>query len=80
LPDRARDVVLAAAREGADAHGVVKRETIVEAARGRMADKTLNAALTDLVACGDLGRVRNGLYSVPGVGGDAQLPLGGPEC
>ena len=60
---RARDVVLSAARSAADANGVVTRELIV-AATPEMKDGTRNGALTDLVADGDLTRLRNGVYAV----------------
>lgn len=62
---RARDVVLAAARAKADNHGVVEREAIVQAVKGRMADGTLNKALSDLIDDRKLRRVQKGIYEVP---------------
>jgi hypothetical protein len=62
---RARDVVLAAARDAADANGVMTREQIV-AGTSQMKDGTRNGALTDLVADGVLKRIRNGVYAMSG--------------
>lgn len=76
LPDRARDTVLAAAAEAAGANGLVERSAIVAAVKGKVADGTRDKALTDLVAAGDLRRIRNGLYEVPGVAKARQLELG----
>jgi hypothetical protein len=67
VPDRARDVVLAAAREAADAGGVVQRRQIV-ASTPDMKDGTRNAALTDLLAAGQLRRIKNGVFAVPVTG------------
>jgi hypothetical protein len=78
--DRARDVVLAAARDCADERGLIERAALVQAVRGRMADGTRDKALTDLVACGDLRRVRNGLYEVPGASRVQQMTLGDDAC
>lgn len=72
-PTRSREVVLAAARECADDRGLVVRSDLVKAVRGRMADGTRDDALTDLVAAGDLRRIRNGLYEVPAA---ARVPAG----
>jgi len=69
---RARDLVLAAAREHADIRGVVDRDALVKAAEGQMASGTLNKALSDLVADGALRRVKNGLYEVPGAAKEAE--------
>lgn len=67
VPDRARDVVLAAAGRVADAHGVATREAIVKVT-GEIADGTRNKAFTQLVESGELRRLRNGVYEVSGVG------------
>ncbi len=75
LPDRARDVVLAAAADGCDGQGLVKRDVIVRAVKGKVADGTRDKALTDLVAAGDLVRVKNGLYQVPGVAVSQQTEI-----
>jgi predicted transcriptional regulator of viral defense system len=56
-------VVLSAAKEQADGNGVVTRDQII-AATPEMKDGTRNGALTDLVANGDLTRIRNGVYAV----------------
>lgn len=75
LPDRARDVVLAAARESADGNGLVEKGAIAAGAKGKVADTTRDKALTDLVADGDLIRVKNGLYQVPGLAKAKQLDI-----
>lgn len=75
LRDRARDIVLAAATEACDINGVVERAAIVRGVHGKVADGTRDKALTDLVADGDLVRVKNGLYRVPGAAKARQLPL-----
>lgn len=75
LPDRARDVVLAAARETAGSDGLVERSTIVAAVKGKVADGTRDKALTDLVAAGELRRVKNGLYEVPGLAKARQMDI-----
>lgn len=66
VPDRARDVVLAAAGRIADARGVATRDAIVKATP-EIADGTRNKAFTQLIASGDLRRVKNGVYEVSGV-------------
>lgn len=62
--DRARDTVLAVARDVADDTGLVKRDAIVAGTKGKMADGTRDKALTELVASGGLRRIKNGLYEV----------------
>lgn len=75
LADRARDVVLTAARDVAGADGLVKREAIVAAVKGKVADGTRDKALTDLVASGELRRIKNGLYEVPGMARARQMDI-----
>lgn len=67
LPDRARDVVFTAALENSDGTGTVTRDAIAAAVKGKMADGTMNKALTDLVGSGELLRVKNGVYVVAGM-------------
>jgi hypothetical protein len=76
LPDRARDVVYAAARDTAGTSGMVERSAIVAAVKGKVADGTLNKALTELVATGDLLRPKNGLYVVAGMAKARQMDIG----
>ncbi len=62
---KARDVVLAAARDLAD-NGQVGKPAIYDAVKDRMATGTCDKALTDLVADGSLRRIKNGVYGVTG--------------
>lgn len=67
LENRSRDNVLAAVFGLADENGMVKRDAIAAAVKGKMAEGTMNKALTDLVGSGDLLRPKNGIYMVAGM-------------
>jgi hypothetical protein len=59
---RARDVVLAAARS---LPGPWRKQTLVDATP-HLTKAARDQALTDLVADGELTRLHNGLYQLPG--------------
>jgi hypothetical protein len=75
LAERARDVVLSAALTAASPDGLVKREVIAAAVKGKVADSTFANALAELISDGALRRVKNGLFEVPGAAKAQQMEL-----
>jgi len=67
LPERARDKVFAAAVEIAQVKGFVEKPALVADLEGKVAPKTVDKAITDLVDDGFFVRVKNGVYKVRGV-------------
>ncbi|MFI5895601.1 hypothetical protein ACIA5D_36455 [Actinoplanes sp. NPDC051513] len=74
-PDNARGKVLAACRELAAETGRVEKRAVVARVAGQVAETTVTAKLSDLVAAGELRRVENGVFEVPGVPRQGQLPI-----
>lgn len=66
LPQRARDIVFAAAMEISEGSPTISKPALVDAIDGKMSPKTLDKAIGDLINDGFLLRVKNGVYSMPG--------------
>lgn len=66
LQERARDAVFSAAMELAEESETITKQALLTAVEGRMAPKTLDKAISDLLGDGFLTRVKNGVYAVPG--------------